>query len=177
MRGMILRSDMTPYLALLDILFMTRSSEPVSVRISCHLLMLLMPLNLMNEAEKRGPSRFTPPLNCPPPPPFPVASAVVPRLDPRSKLTDQKWSQKSTRHRKQHRLGFHTQLLARVWCTVTKIEYFGTYLRYVPTNPTSRHCDNIPANPSWIIDISRYHLGHSTSSSTVGLVSFCLCSD
>jgi hypothetical protein len=30
----------------------------------------------------------------------------------------------------------------------------GTYLRYLPTSPTSRHCDNIPANPSWIKDIS-----------------------
>ena len=50
---------------------------------------------------------------------------------------------------------------------VTKIGYFGTYLRYLPTNPTSRHCDNIPANPSWIVDISQYHSGHSTSSSTV----------
>ncbi len=36
---------------------------------------------------------------------------------------------------------------------VTKIEYFGTYLRYLPTNPTSHRCDNIPANPSWIPDI------------------------
>ncbi len=60
---------------------------------------------------------------------------------------------------------------------VTKLGYFGTYLRYFPTSPTSRHCDNIPANPSWIIDISRYHLGHSTSSFAVELVSFCLCSD
>ncbi len=30
---------------------------------------------------------------------------------------------------------------------VTKIEYFGTYLRYLPTNPTSPHCDNFPTNP------------------------------
>jgi hypothetical protein len=30
---------------------------------------------------------------------------------------------------------------------VTKIEYFGTYLRYLPTNSTSPHCDNFPANP------------------------------
>jgi hypothetical protein len=29
-----------------------------------------------------------------------------------------------------------------------KIGYFGTYLRYLPTNPTSHPCDNIPANPS-----------------------------
>ncbi len=36
---------------------------------------------------------------------------------------------------------------------VTKLGYFGTYLRYLPTSPTSRHCDNIPANPSWINDI------------------------
>ncbi len=25
---------------------------------------------------------------------------------------------------------------------VTKLEYFGTYLRYLPTNPTSQHCDS-----------------------------------
>ena len=31
-----------------------------------------------------------------------------------------------------------------------KFRYFGAYLRYLPTSPTSRHCDNIPANPSWI---------------------------
>ncbi len=30
---------------------------------------------------------------------------------------------------------------------VTKIEYFGIYLRYLLTNPTSPHCDNFPANP------------------------------
>ncbi len=36
---------------------------------------------------------------------------------------------------------------SRRW-PVTKIGYFGTYIRYLPTNPTSRHCDNIPANPS-----------------------------
>ena len=53
---------------------------------------------------------------------------------------------------------------------VTKIRYFGTYIRYLPTNPTSHHCDNIPANPSWITDIFRYHLMISTSSSTVELV-------
>ena len=53
---------------------------------------------------------------------------------------------------------------------VMKIEYFGTYLRYLPTNPTSHRCDNIPANPSWIPDISRYHFRISTSSSTVELV-------
>ena len=28
--------------------------------------------------------------------------------------------------------------------SVTKIRYFGTYIRYLPTNPTSHHCDNIP---------------------------------
>ncbi len=26
------------------------------------------------------------------------------------------------------------------WGSVTKIEYFGTYIRYLPTNPTSPHC-------------------------------------
>ncbi len=25
---------------------------------------------------------------------------------------------------------------------VTKLEYFGTYLRYLPTNPMSQHCDS-----------------------------------
>ncbi len=30
---------------------------------------------------------------------------------------------------------------------VTKIEYFGTYLRYLPTNPTSPYCDTFPTNP------------------------------
>ena len=30
---------------------------------------------------------------------------------------------------------------------VTKIEYFGTYIRYLPTNPTSPHCDTSPTNP------------------------------
>ena len=44
--------------------------------------------------------------------------------------------------------------------------------RYLPTNPTSHHCDNIPANPSWITDIFRYHFRISTSSSTVELVYF-----
>jgi hypothetical protein len=63
-----------------------------------------------------------------------------------------------------------------LWYLLTKIGYFGTYLRYLPTNPTSRHCDNIPANPSWIIDFYQYHFRHSTSSSTVELVSFCQCS-
>jgi hypothetical protein len=53
---------------------------------------------------------------------------------------------------------------------VTKIRYFGTYIRYLPTNPTSHHCDNIPANPSWCTDIFRYHFRISTSSSTVELV-------
>ncbi len=47
-------------------------------------------------------------------------------------------------------------MLSHFPTVVTKIGYFGTYLRYLPTNPTSRHCDNIPANPSWIIDISRF---------------------
>ena len=28
-----------------------------------------------------------------------------------------------------------------------KIEYFGTYIRYLPTNPTSPHCDTFPTNP------------------------------
>jgi len=37
-------------------------------------------------------------------------------------------------------------------------------------NPTSRHCDIIPANPSWIPDISRYHFRTATSSSSVELV-------
>ena len=59
------------------------------------------------------------------------------------------------------------------WGSVTKIGYFGTYLQYLPTNPMSRLCDNIPANPSWITDVSRYHFRHSTSSSTVELLSFC----
>jgi hypothetical protein len=30
---------------------------------------------------------------------------------------------------------------------VTKIEYFGTYIRYLPTNPTSPHYDTFPTNP------------------------------
>ena len=61
-----------------------------------------------------------------------------------------------------------------LWYLLTKIGYFGTYLRYLPTNPTSHHCDNIPANPSWITDIFRYHFRISTSSSTVELVRFFL---
>ncbi len=44
--------------------------------------------------------------------------------------------------------GYDTDLsLPRKANTVTKIEYFGTYLRYLPTNPMSPHCDNFPANP------------------------------
>jgi hypothetical protein len=48
--------------------------------------------------------------------------------------------------------------------------YIATCLRYLPTSPTSRHCDNIPANPVWIADIFRCHFRISTSSSTVELV-------
>ena len=58
----------------------------------------------------------------------------------------------------------------RLQAIVTKIGYFGTYLRYLPTNPTSHRCDNIPANPSWIPDIFRYLFRISTSSSTVELL-------
>jgi hypothetical protein len=29
---------------------------------------------------------------------------------------------------------------------VTKIGYFGTYIWYLPTNPTSPHCDTFPTN-------------------------------
>jgi hypothetical protein len=36
---------------------------------------------------------------------------------------------------------------------VTKLEYFGTYLRYLPTNPTSRHCDRD-------LDIQSHFLSH-----------------
>ncbi len=36
--------------------------------------------------------------------------------------------------------------LTKPW-RVTKIEYFGTYLRYLSTNPMSPHCDNFPTNP------------------------------
>ena len=71
-------------------------------------------------------------------------------------------------------LGLVTYPKQPKWGSVTKIRYFGTYLRYLPTNPTSHHCDNIPANPSWITDIFRYHFRISTSSSTVELVRFFL---
>ena len=73
------------------------------------------------------------------------------------------------RHRRSHRAA-----ATALPPSVTKIRYFGTYLRYLPTNPTSHHCDNIPANPSWITDIFRYHFRISTSSSTVELVRFFL---
>ena len=65
---------------------------------------------------------------------------------------------------------FHSSRWLVVASSVTIIRYFGTYLRYLPTSPMSHHCDNIPANPSWITDIFRYHFRHSTSSSTVELV-------
>ena len=71
------------------------------------------------------------------------------------------------RHRRRHHCHCctprhcHHRQLCRPLChchcchrRVTKIGYFGTYIWYLPTNPTSRHCDNIPASPSWIIDIS-----------------------
>jgi hypothetical protein len=33
--------------------------------------------------------------------------------------------------------------ISKLWeYHVTKLEYFCTYLRYLPTNPTSRHCDS-----------------------------------
>ena len=35
---------------------------------------------------------------------------------------------------------------------VMKIGYFGNYLWYLPTNPMSGYCDNISANPSWMIE-------------------------
>jgi hypothetical protein len=35
---------------------------------------------------------------------------------------------------------------------VTKVEYFGTYIGYLPTNPMSHHSDTSPTNPSWIPD-------------------------
>ena len=66
----------------------------------------------------------------------------------------------------------------RIYCHisgwVTKIGYtlVLTYGTYLPV-PCHNHCDNIPAHPSWMIEISRYHFRHSTSSSTVELVSFC----
>jgi hypothetical protein len=40
----------------------------------------------------------------------------------------------------------------------TYLEYFGTYLGYLLTNPTSQHSDTSPANSSWIPDIPRHHL-------------------
>ncbi len=49
-------------------------------------------------------------------------------------------------------------------------EYFGTYLRYLPTIPTSPHCDTFQLIPVSFLGC----LGHSTSSSTVELVSFSL---
>ena len=36
---------------------------------------------------------------------------------------------------------------------ITLPRYFGPYLRYLPTSPTSQHCDSFPANPSWLNDI------------------------
>jgi hypothetical protein len=38
------------------------------------------------------------------------------------------------------------------------VEYFGTYLEYLPTDPRSQHSDTFPANPSWIPDIPQHHL-------------------
>jgi hypothetical protein len=49
-------------------------------------------------------------------------------------------------------------------------EYFGTYLGYLPTIPTSLHCDTFQLIPASFLGC----LGHSTSSSTVELVSFSL---
>ncbi len=40
---------------------------------------------------------------------------------------------------------------------ITLPRYFGAYLRYLPTSPTSQHCDSFPANPSWIDDIPVDH--------------------
>ena len=42
--------------------------------------------------------------------------------------------------------------------SVTKFGYLGTYLRYLPTSPTSHHCDNFPTRHSWITDFSLCHL-------------------
>ncbi len=44
------------------------------------------------------------------------------------------------------------------WGSDTYLEYFSTYLGYLPTNPMSQHSDTFPANPSWIPDIPRHCL-------------------
>jgi len=75
-------------------------------------------------------------------------------------------------HRHHRRLRLPSRRRHRCCHRVTKIGYFSTYIWYLPTNPTPRHCDNIPASLSWIIDISRYHFRISNSSSTVELVCF-----
>ncbi len=41
---------------------------------------------------------------------------------------------------------------------VAYLEYFGTYLGYLPTNLMSHHSDTFPANPSWIPDIPHHRL-------------------
>ncbi len=42
----------------------------------------------------------------------------------------------------------------RLWA----LEYFGTYLGYLLTNPMSQHSDTFPASPSWIPDIPHHRL-------------------
>ncbi len=75
-----------------------------------------------------------------------------------------------------------TSLPLYVWCVTSlshqsegvlhEKEYFGTYLGYLPTIPTSLHCDT-----SQLIPVSFLgYLGHSTSSSTVELVLFSIVS-
>ncbi len=51
-------------------------------------------------------------------------------------------------------------------------EYFGTYLGYLPTIPTSPHCDTLQLIPASFLGC----LGHFPTSSAVELVSFSLVS-
>ncbi len=53
------------------------------------------------------------------------------------------------------------------WGSVTYLEYFGTYLGYLSTNPMSQHSDTLPANP-------RLNPRHSTTLLIAELVLFLL---
>ncbi len=59
---------------------------------------------------------------------------------------------------------------------VTYLEYFGTYLRYFSTNPTSQNCETLQLIPVISVTfqlIPRSHFWHSTSSSIAESVSSC----
>ena len=54
-----------------------------------------------------------------------------------------------------------TQMLCFRFTSLTYLEYFGTFLEFLPNNPRLQHSDKFPANPSWIPDIPRHHLSRN----------------